>query len=126
MENGGGAIAPKNQLDLEARHRGTGDTPSGHVGYMDKTAGIKFRSDTVSNLVCQGNKATILGTGTADTTSGRKTTRYRVGVTDNGNPGKNSDTFSIVLEDVNDPSTGASYAAGGPLVDGNVHVRPGG
>jgi hypothetical protein len=75
------------------------------------TRNIKIKCLTVTTLVVSGNAATIYGTGTINGTN----TNYRIEVTDNGEPGTGTDTFTIL--------TGSGYSAGGVLDSGNIQVH---
>lgn len=71
----------------------------------------KIRCLDVLALVVEGNSATIYG----NALDGDTLTTYVINVTDNGNPGKDQDTFSI--------TTASGFTASGVLGSGNVHVN---
>jgi hypothetical protein len=65
-------------------------------------------------MTVTGNCATILGTATVNN-SAPPGIGFQVDVCDNGEPGKDSDTFSIVMGD--------GYTATGTLGGGNVQIH---
>jgi len=67
---------------------------------------------TSVSLTGAGNCAQILGTATVN---GTGPVGFQVDVCDNGEPGKGTDTFSIVMGD--------GYAAAGTLGGGNVQIH---
>jgi hypothetical protein len=110
--SGGGFIAgtpKKNNFGIDAEFV-TGVGTSGTVNYHDKNVGIHLIGDTILSVFCDGNDATILGSGTV----GGSPVTFRVDVTDNGEPGT-ADTFAISI------STG--YSASGTLGGGNIQVE---
>ena len=85
----------------------------GNCTVVDKAPArnVKIKCLTVDSLVQSGNSATFFGQ--ADMNG--VTTTYRIDVTDNGEPGRNRDTFTI--------QTGTGYSAGGLLDNGNIQVH---
>jgi hypothetical protein len=91
------------------------DTPSGNLTYQDHgvlARTVKSTAVTSVTLTGAGNCAQILGTATVN---GTGAVGFQVDVCDNGEPGKNADTFSIVMGD--------GYTAGGTLGGGNVQIH---
>lgn len=86
---------------------------NGNCTVVDKAPirNVKIKCLTVDSLVQSGNTATFFGQAEINGV----TTNYRIDVTDNGEPGAGSDTFTI--------QTGSGYAAGGTLDNGNVQVH---
>jgi hypothetical protein len=104
----------KGTFGLTAKANASG-TPSGHLTYQDHgTLSRTVKSTTITSvaLTGAGNCARVLGTATVNGTPG---VGFQVDVCDNGEPGKDSDTFSIVMND--------AYTAGGPLGGGNVQIH---
>jgi hypothetical protein len=85
----------------------------GNCTVVDKapTRDVKIKCLTVDSLVQSGNVATFFGQAEVNGV----VTTYRIDVTDNGEPGRNRDTFTI--------QTGTGYSAGGLLDNGNVQVH---
>lgn len=104
-------VGGKGTFGLTAKATGT---PSGHLTYEDH--GVLARSvnstAVTSVILTGGNCAQILGTATVNSTPG---VGFQVDVCDNGEPGKDSDTFSIVMSD--------GYTASGTLGGGNVQIH---
>ena len=91
------------------------DTPSGNLTYQDHgvlARTVKSTAITSVSLTGAGNCAQILGTATVN---GTGSVGYQVDVCDNGEPGKDTDTFSIVMGD--------GYSAAGTLSGGNVQIH---
>ncbi len=91
------------------------DTPSGNLTYQDHgvlARTVKSTAVTSVSLTGAGNCAQILGTATVN---GTGPVGFQVDVCDNGEPGKDADTFSIVMSD--------GYTAGGTLGGGNVQIH---
>jgi hypothetical protein len=90
------------------------ETPSGHVTYQDH--GILNRrtvkSIAITSIVVNGNCVQISGTATVN---GDGPFGFQVNVCDNGEPGKNADTFSINMSD--------GYSASGTLSGGNIQIH---
>jgi hypothetical protein len=90
-------------------------TPSGNLTYQDHGTlqrTVKSTAITSVSLTGAGNCARILGTATVN---GAGSVGFQVDVCDNGEPGKDSDTFSIVMGD--------GYTAAGTLGGGNVQIH---
>ncbi len=69
-------------------------TPSGNVTYQDHGAQERtVKSTAVTSVTVAGNCAEILGTATVNGAPG---STFQVNVCDNGEPGKDADTFSII------------------------------
>ena len=89
--------------------------PSGHLTYQDHgvlARTVKSTAITSVTLNAAGNCAQILGTATVN---GTGSVGFDVDVCDNGEPGKDSDTFSILMFD--------GYTASGELGGGNVQIH---
>jgi hypothetical protein len=92
-----------------------GGTSSGNVTYQDHgvfARTVKSTAVTSVTITGAGNCAQILGTATVNNTPG---VGFQVDVCDNEEPGKDADTFSIVMFD--------GYKAGGKLGGGNVQIK---
>ena len=92
-----------------------GGTPSGNVTYQDH--GVLARTvkstDVTSVTLTEGGRcARILGDAKVDGTPGFG---FQVDVCDNDEPGKDADTFSILMSD--------GYMASGTLRGGNVQIK---
>lgn len=108
--NGGGSIGSNGQdgrFSIDVLPNGSGD-----LAYRDKAAGVAFEATSIDSVACEGNTATIEGSGT----DGDETRRFTVVVVDAGSPGTNGDTFSIELDN-------PSYSRNGALTRGNVKVQ---
>jgi len=81
------------------------------VDFKDNAAGMRIYGTVITSVMCTGNRATIHGTGTANTT----TVTFRVDVVD-GTPLGQPDTFAI------EASNG--YATAGQLYNGDLWVTP--
>lgn len=104
-------VGGKGTFGLTAK---AGATPSGNLTYQDHgvlARTVKSSAITSVSLTAP-NCAQILGTATVNSTPG---VGFQVNVCDNGEPGKDSDTFSIVMSD--------SYTASGTLGGGNVQIH---
>jgi hypothetical protein len=86
--------------------------PSGNLTYQDHGAGRTVKSTSITSVIVSGNCARILGTATVN---GAGVFGFDVTVCDNGEPGKDSDTFSITMSD--------GYSASGTLSGGNVQIH---
>jgi len=84
----------------------------GHCNVIDHAVDRTIKCLDVTTLVISGNRAMIHGNATDNGTS----TIYVITAVDNGNPGKDNDTFSI--------STTSGYSQQGTLTGGNVQVSP--
>ena len=114
---GGGwinVVGGKGTFGLTAKANASG-TASGNVTYQDHglfARTVKSTAVTSVTLTQGGKCATILGDATVNNTSNAS---FQVDVCDNGEPGKDADTFSIVMSD--------GYMAGGKLGGGNVQIK---
>jgi hypothetical protein len=110
----GGYITPtgsKGTFGLTAKANG----PSGNLTYQDHGVPgrtVKSTAITSVSLDPAGKCARILGNATVNGTPGFG---FDVNVCDNGEPGKDSDTFSILMSD--------AYFASGTLRGGNVQIH---
>ena len=86
--------------------------PSGNLTYQDHVTGRTVKSTSITSVIVSGNCARILGTATVN---GAGAFGFDVTVCDNGEPGKDSDTFSITMSD--------GYSASGTLSGGNVQIH---
>ena len=86
--------------------------PSGNLTYQDHVTGRAVKSTSITSVIVSGNCARILGTATVN---GAGAFGFDVTVCDNGEPGKDSDTFSITMSD--------GYSANGTLSGGNVQIH---
>jgi hypothetical protein len=88
-------------------------SPSGHLTYQDHgTLSRTVKSFAITSVTVSGNCAQILGRATVN---GSGDVGFQVNVCDNGEPGKDSDTFSIFMAD--------GYAATGTLGGGNIQIH---
>ena len=71
-----------------------------------------IKSTAITSVVVTGNCAKIRGTATVN---GTGSFGFEVDVCDNGEPGKDADTFSIMMSD--------GYMADGTLGGGNVQLH---
>ena len=102
----------KGTFGVTAKANASG-TPSGNVTYQDHgVLGRTVKSTAVTSVAVTGNCATILGDARVNGTPGFG---FQVDVCDNSEPGKGTDTFSIVMSD--------GYTAGGTLGGGNVQIH---
>jgi hypothetical protein len=101
----------KGTFGLTAKANASG-TPSGNLTYQDHFQNRTVKSSAITSVIVNGNCAQILGTATVNGAPG---TGFDVNVCDNGEPGKDSDTFAIVMSD--------GYSASGPLGGGNVQIH---
>jgi hypothetical protein len=86
--------------------------PSGNLTYQDHAQNRTVKSISITAVIVSGNCARILGTATVN---GTGAFGFDVNVCDNGEPGKDSDTFSIDMSD--------GYSAGGILRGGNIQIH---
>jgi len=112
---GGGWITlldGKGTFGLTAQVKNT--TPSGQLTYQDHGLVNRrtVKSIAVTTVAVTGNCALIQGTATVN---GSGSVSFQVNVCDNGEPGKNSDTFSISMSD--------GYNASGTLSGGNIQLH---
>ena len=101
----------KATFGLTARANASG-IPSGHLTYQDHVQKRTVKSTAITSVVVTGNCAKIRGTATVN---GTGSFGFEVDVCDNGEPGKDADTFSIVMSD--------GYMASGTLGGGNVQLH---
>ena len=103
----------KGTFGLTAKANATG-TPSGNLTYQDHGLLARTVKSTAVTSVTptSPNCVQILGTATVNGTPGFG---FQVDVCDNAEPGKNADTFSIVMSD--------AYTATGMLGGGNVQIH---
>ncbi|MEK6280737.1 MAG: post-COAP-1 domain-containing protein [Acidobacteriota bacterium] len=88
-------------------------TPGGNLTYQDHgTLSRTVKSTAITSVVVSGSCAQILGTATVN---GNGSFGFQVNVCDNGEPGKDSDTFSINMSD--------GYTAAGTLRGGNIQIH---
>ncbi len=88
-------------------------TPSGQLTYQDHSILSRtVKSIAITTIVVNGNCAQILGTATVN---GSGSFGFQVNVCDNGEPGKDADTFSINMSD--------GYMASGTLSGGNIQIH---
>jgi hypothetical protein len=112
---GGGwisVVGGKGSFGLTARANSTGD-PSGNLTYQDHgTLSRTVKSTEITYVIVTGNCADIGGTAKVN---GNGSYGFQVRVCDNGEPGKDSDTFSITMSD--------GYTAAGTLGGGNIQIH---
>ena len=101
----------KGTFGLTARVKSDG-TPSGNLTYQDHAQNRTVKSTEITAVIVTGNSARILGRATVN---GAGDFAFDVTVTDNDEPGKASDIFTIEMND--------AYAAGGTLAGGNVQIH---
>lgn len=106
----------KHRLSATAEHTAGETTTSGELNYDDKS-GTQVAGTGVAHLVIEGNQATITGTADVNGSSGY---RYRLVITDNGEPGT-ADTVQLT---VTKPGTSYQFQDGGTLGGGNAQVQP--
>ena len=85
----------------------------GHLEYIDHGTGMKVKGTGVTGYTNTGQTSREI-TGTADVNGDSE--MYTVDVSDNGEPGKGVDTFSMTLS----PS---GYTASGTLAGGNIQLH---
>jgi len=112
---GGGWITVaggKGTFGLTAKADSSG-APSGNLTYQDNgVLDRTVKSTSINSVTLNGNCAQITGTARVDGAPG---VGFDVNVCDNGEPGKDEDTFSIFMSD--------GYAATGTLGGGNVQIH---
>ena len=86
--------------------------PSGNLTYQDHVQDRTVKSTTITAVIVNDNCARILGTATVN---GSGAFGFDVTVCDNGEPGKDVDTFTISMSD--------GYSAGGTLRGGNIQIH---
>ena len=87
-------------------------TASGHLTYHDHAMNRSIKSTAITSVVVSGNCADIRGTAKVNNTG---SFTFEVNVCDNGEPGKDSDTFSIFMSD--------GYTNSGTLGGGNIQIH---
>jgi hypothetical protein len=87
-------------------------SPSGNLTYQDHAQNRTVKSTKITAVIVNGNCAQILGTATVN---GTGAFGFQVTVCDNGEPGKDTDTFSISMSD--------GYSASGTLRGGNIQIH---
>ena len=118
--SGGGWIMhpDKRTFSVGATYNAGASAPAGHLRY-DQGSTTSVRSEAVTRLVRDGNRAIVYGTATVNGQSGY---RFQVELVDNGEPGR-SDTFHLTVTKPTNPLY--RYESGGTLSGGNVQVKPG-
>jgi hypothetical protein len=113
VTGGGWITVPggKGTFGLTAKADAT-SAPSGNVTYQDHPQDRTVKSTAITSVTVTGSCAQILGTATVN---GSGSFGFQVRVCDNGEPGKDSDTFSIIMSD--------AYTAGGTLQGGNIQIH---
>jgi hypothetical protein len=101
----------KATFGLTARANAAG-TPSGHLTYQEHVQNMTVKSTAVTSVIVSGSCAQVIGTATVNGAPGFG---FEVNVCDNGEPGKGTDTFNIVMSD--------AYSASGTLGGGNVQIH---
>jgi hypothetical protein len=108
---GGGRIPVFNTFGFVARPTEGG--ARGNLEYQDHTEGLNVQAVTIDSVGCSSpTSATIEGTATVNHADPPQT--FVVEVTDNDEPGRGSDTFSIILS--------GGYSASGTLTGGNIQI----
>jgi hypothetical protein len=111
---GGGWIdvtGGKGTFGLTAQEKNGGT--KGNLTYQDQgLLNRTVKSTAITSVVVSGNCAQILGTATVN---GSGSFGFQVQVCDNGEPGKDSDTFFIIMSD--------GYTASGTLRGGNIQIH---
>ena len=105
------AGSDKATFGLTAKANGSG-TPSGHLTYQDHAQNRTVQSTAITSVVVNGDCATVRGTAKVN---GSGAFGFEVTVCDNGEPGKDADTFSINMSD--------GYSNAGTLGGGNVQLH---
>ena len=102
----------KGTFGVTAKANASG-TPSGNVTYQDHAEGMTVKSTEVTSVTLTegGRCAQIRGQAKVNNTPGFG---FQVDVCDNGEPGKDADTFSIIM---------SGYMAVGTLGGGNVQIK---
>jgi hypothetical protein len=108
--NGGGSIPGKQAGDAKFTV-GAHTNLNGNNALKDPSAGVDFKSTSITSVSCSNGAATIQGSGL----NNKAGVTYTIKVVDNGEPGSN-DTYSISLSDgySNGPAT---------LTKGNIQVK---
>ena len=85
----------------------------GHLTYIDHGTRTRVKAHTPAGYTADGNTRTIVWAGNCEV-DGRAGQTCQVTVTDNGEPGRGQDIFTI---------TAGGYTAGGPLAGGNIQLH---
>ncbi len=85
---------------------------SGQLNYIDHSTGMHVKSESVTGYGGSGVTRTFSGTASVN---GAGSFAFSVTVSDNGEPGKGIDTFSISLSN--------GYSASGTLAGGNIQLH---
>lgn len=112
---GGGFINTDNgkaNFGFVAGFKPNHDTLSGNLNYVDRAADIHLKSQSITSYGGEGNTRTFSGDATINGEGGFT---YTVTVSDNGEPGKGNDTFSIEISN--------GYRASGVLAGGNIQLH---
>ncbi len=112
---GGGWIAVpggKATFGLTAQVKNNTGNPSGNLTYHDHPQDRAVKSTSMTSIVVSGPCAQIRGNAKVN---GAGTFGFEVQVCDLGEPGKDSDTFSITMSD--------GYTATGTLGGGNIQIH---
>jgi hypothetical protein len=112
---GGGWIpvaGGKASFGLTAQVKKNSTTPSGNLTYHDHPQNRSVKSTAINSLVVTGPCADISGTATVN---GAGSVGFQARACDNGEPGQDTDTFSIVMSD--------GYTAMGTLGGGNIQIH---
>lgn len=112
---GGGFIntdSGKANFGFVAGFKPNQETPSGQLNYIDHAAKMHLKSTSVTSYDGVDNTRTFSGDATINGQSGFT---YTVTVTDNGEPGKGVDKFSIEISN--------GYKASGVLAGGNIQLH---
>lgn len=112
---GGGYILVNNQhanFGFEAGYKPKQTTASGQLNYVDHSSGMHVKSIDVTSYGGSGNTRTFSGDAMINGVSGYT---FTVTATDNGDPGKGNDIFSLKLSN--------GYNASGVLAGGNIKLH---
>lgn len=101
----------KATFGITAKANATGSSASGHVTYQDHVEGRMVKG-TVTSVDVIGNCAHLAGPASVNNTPGFG---FNITVCDYGEPGKDSDTFSILMND--------TYTRADKLGGGNVQIH---
>jgi len=93
-------------------------TMKGQLQFVDRNGKMNFHGNEVSSFEVYENQAVFSGAGRLN---GEEEYSYRVEVVDDGNPGREKDTFSIQITE--EDSDSAMYDVSGTLAGGNIKVH---
>lgn len=110
---GGGQAVGVDDVTFAVHGESTDRRTSGGCTVVDHVTGAKVTCLDVTALLVTGTHATLTGHATVNGVA----TTYRIDVDDGGEPNQDRDAFHI--------ETASGYAAGGPVVRGDVQVRSG-